>query len=63
MKLQELIDRLTVIAGEGFGDCRVIDNNGNDVMRVDRPIRPVQHDIDLDADAVMLGCHIDYRNR
>ncbi|GIM88782.1 hypothetical protein [Paractinoplanes toevensis] len=62
MKLCELIAALTEIERAGFGDSRVIDDNGNDVMEAVRPVSldgPVG--ADSDAAAVMLHCYIDYK--
>ncbi len=61
MNVRDLIARLTEIDQDGFGNCRVIDDSGNDVMEA---VRPVSTDgpvgADPDAAAVMLHCYVDY---
>lgn len=61
MRLSTLIVELQFLEARGFGDRRVIDDNGNDVMQVEEPIDDENSD-ERDGDdirAVMLCCHID----
>ncbi len=62
MKVRELITHLTAIEKEGFGESRVIDDNGNDVMEAVRPVGAGgDASGDPDAAAVMLHCYVDYQ--
>lgn len=62
MTVTELVTALVALQRKGFGDLRVIDDNGNDVMAVHppAPAAEVHEGQDPDGRDVMLSCYIDY---
>lgn len=61
MTLSELIVKLAELQEAGFGDRRVIDDNGNDVMEAVRPF-DLAGTGDPDDAAIMLHCYVDYEH-
>ena len=60
MKLSALIALLQQQERDGYGDRRVIDEDGNDVAQVTGPlVRVKDDDLEDDADAVMLSCYVE----
>ncbi len=62
MTLDNLIRELSILSARGFGDRRVIDQYGNDVAEVEKPVDDERSDArdGDDLSAVMLNCRIDY---
>jgi hypothetical protein len=60
VRLSKLIEELRQIEARGFGDRRVVDEQGNDVGRVAGPLARFKDDnYEDEADAVMLSCFVE----
>ena len=60
MRLSTLITELQMLESAGYGERRVLDQDGNDVMEVKPPLEPLgDYQPDAEAESVMLVCFID----